>query len=640
MATWNRRKDDGNDGWGEDAPPVARSELEKVQSAYKPTKVNMEELRRNHEPSRFSGRQENPSSERDDVVKGGYQPVGKVDIAAIRRQAQAGSTRDDAPAPVKGAYEPVGKVDIAAIRARVQPPSSAAAGQSKGIPPSNDRQEESRQLPDRTASSAQSERLTSLPRPKVGNKFGSSTTHFTGTKAPTPVGYGLGSKPAPSAPPVGTASRTFADEGGKTPAQIWAEKKARERGLSGAGDTVPPATSPLTSQKSGGEWKSGYGGKKWAPVKTTTTGGSASDSVEQQLTGPDHEDRQEEPPRSPVGGVGALRDRFKGNAPMGAPSVSKSPTNDYSAPSPPPLDKSLKPNAGARPGVGIPHPGLPTRPSNPYEEEEPEEEEEKEEKEAQPVRMPTPPAVPRSPTPPTPPAMRSSSPIRVAMPVSRSKEPELSAPAERFLAPSLPTESIAKVAPREEDLTDEPAGHDPARAAGEAAATATFGAEAAQTADPGANIEGKKALIQYDYEKAEGNEIDLVEGEYVANIEMVDEDWWMGQNSKGETGLFPSNYVELVDEQHEEHAPAVQKAAEQAHPPPPAAPEQTQHSAPANQGPTATAVYDYEAAESNELSFAEGDIITGIEFPDDDWWFGHLDHKEGLFPANYVQLNE
>ena len=54
-------------------------------------------------------------------------------------------------------------------------------------------------------------------------------------------------------------------------------------------------------------------------------------------------------------------------------------------------------------------------------------------------------------------------------------------------------------------------------------------------------------MVQYDYEKAEDNELELKEGEYVTNIEMVDDDWWMGQNVHGETGLFPSNYVELVE---------------------------------------------------------------------------------------------
>jgi hypothetical protein len=28
------------------------------------------------------------------------------------------------------------------------------------------------------------------------------------------------------------------------------------------------------------------------------------------------------------------------------------------------------------------------------------------------------------------------------------------------------------------------------------------------------------------------------------------------------------------------------------------------------------------------------------EFPDEDWWFGHYEGNSGLFPANYVQLDE
>jgi hypothetical protein len=161
--------------------------------------------------------------------------------------------------------------------------------------------------------------------------------------------------------------------------------------------------------------------------------------------------------------------------------------------------------------------------------------------------------------------------------------------------------------PEEEELTEEPAGHDPARGAGAAVAETTFGQNAPSNANQGSHASGKRALVQYDYEKAEDNELELTEGDYVTNIEMVDEDWWMGMNSKGESGLFPSNYVELVEE---EEAPALA-----AHVPEPSAPPTAPRpgAAPAApSGPTATAIYDYEAAEDNELSFDEGATITGL----------------------------
>lgn len=41
-----------------------------------------------------------------------------------------------------------------------------------------------------------------------------------------------------------------------------------------------------------------------------------------------------------------------------------------------------------------------------------------------------------------------------------------------------------------------------------------------------------------------------------------------------------------------------------------------------------------------ELSFPEGATVTNVEFPDEDWWFGHYKGDSGLFPANYVQLDQ
>ncbi len=582
------------DGWGRDAPPITRTQLEKVQSAYQPTKVNMRELSsQKPEPSRFNGSQNEDSTGVGNVIKGAYQPVGKVDIAALRRQAQeTGKSSDERPTPVKGSYEPVGKVDIAAIRARAQKPTEDTATPPSSVSPavtgtsarSDDHGDQQKSLPDRSAPFSTSERLTSLPKPKVANRFGSGSTS-TGTKAPTPGGFGLDLQKPGVLPPTGVG-KNFADQGGKTPAQLWAEKKARGRGLSGANDSAASygsgaAAAPIASQASG-EWKSGYGGKSWAPVQTTPTGHS-SGSLGQQRTG-DDEETQQEAPKSPAGGVGAMRDRFKGAPPMGAANMG----SNRSAPSPPPLDTSSKPNAGR----GVPMPGLPTRPPQP-----PQEEEEEQEVPTLPTPPPQP---PRSPTPPTPPAMDSGSPIRIAMPVGRGHEQVEDAREEQFSPPPvMPARSLAQVIPHEDDLTEEPLSHDLARAASEAATAASFGQRAVESAHPGAHESGKRALIQYDYDKAEENELELKEGEYVVNIEMVDDDWWMGQNAHGETGLFPSNYVELVEEEAHHEGQAAHETAE-SHAPEP------------SQGATATALYDYEAAEGNELSFPEDAKIMNV----------------------------
>lgn len=575
-----------NDGWGHDAPPVTRSQLERVEPAYRPTKVDMNQLQSQQEPSRYQAPQQADNGD-SDVVKGGYQPIGKVDIAALRKQAQEqGSLNDERPSQVKGTYEPVGKVDIADIRRRAQggPPSAPVPPPSQ---PAANEDEKPRSLADRSAAFSSGERLTALPKPQVANRFGSSASHFTGTKAPASGGFE--SKPLAPAAPVGAASRTFADQGGKTPPQLWEEKK-RQRGLSGAGDTQQP-TSPIQSQTSGG-WQSGYGGKKWGvqiPSKTGGSGVSSQQTGEQQEPVQEDMPEQEDEPEPAAGGVGSIRDRFKDTAPMGA---AREPAEG--APEPPPLDTTNKPNAGAR---GVPIPGLPTRPSAqnvPREEHQdlppppprPQPADEEEDEEEEPADQ--------------------GSPVRIAMPVARSAEPEPMEKAEPLPPRPVPTASLDHAISQTKEPEPEPQVHeeDPARSAGQAAATSTFG----HSEDPrsAGTSGGKEAVASYDYEKAEENELALFEGERITNIDMIDEDWWMGQNSRGETGLFPSNYVEVVSGDAGGAAQSAEPQRREAEPAPPSAEEEEAS------GRTAVAQYDYEAAEDNELSFPENAKVTDV----------------------------
>lgn len=53
---------------------------------------------------------------------------------------------------------------------------------------------------------------------------------------------------------------------------------------------------------------------------------------------------------------------------------------------------------------------------------------------------------------------------------------------------------------------------------------------------------------------------------------------------------------------------------------------------------TAIALYDYQAADSDEISFDPNDVITDIVQVDEGWWQGSCKGNFGLFPANYVEL--
>lgn len=51
------------------------------------------------------------------------------------------------------------------------------------------------------------------------------------------------------------------------------------------------------------------------------------------------------------------------------------------------------------------------------------------------------------------------------------------------------------------------------------------------------------------------------------------------------------------------------------------------------------AVYDYSAADEDEVSFMDGDVIVDVQQIDEGWMYGRVERtgQQGMLPANYVE---
>lgn len=648
--------------WG-DAPAVETKPVSKptpVESSYKPVKVDLAEIRKKGGPSTFTSEGRDADSDRG-IVGGSYKPVGKIDIAAIRAQGKGHKesyentpikTDTDKPkATPKPTPKPAAKPAPVAdddedehdnnnnnnddedgeplslkdrMKAFQKPSKSSTVGGSAASkkPPTTiggDDDEEEDETPksvkDRlnAFSGSGSGRLTEMPKPKIDKS--AIQSRFTpaasrGTKPLAPAGdfssqYGLKTSI------VSGGSRDFASENGKTPGQIWAEKhgKTPQPDVS-----VPSSTSNVSSASD-----------KFSKLSVNDDDDEDEKKKTPASFGGDDDDEDDDEPHA---SVSALRGAFNKPAVHDEPKKATPAPASRTVPPPPPSasrvnddDDEDEDDAPPPPARTVPPPP-PSASRPPADEDEDDEEEHNSFSKGASALQAAFSAGAGTGGPPPPPPARGAA----------KDEDEDDAP------PPMPARHAAP--PADDDVPPPmPARHGaandapppmPARHAAEPAAPAlpSRGGASAAAATPAAVISSKpSATVEYDYTKDEEGEIDLVEDETVTDIEFLDENWWSGTNSKGESGLFPSNYVKLKDGA----VPTIPDPAAAAGAAPPSG---------AGTGPSAIALYDYDAAEDNELSFEADDIITDIEFVDEDWWTGSLNGKRNLFPSNFVELQE
>ncbi|XP_044156292.1 SH3 domain-containing protein 19 isoform X1 [Bufo gargarizans] len=130
-----------------------------------------------------------------------------------------------------------------------------------------------------------------------------------------------------------------------------------------------------------------------------------------------------------------------------------------------------------------------------------------------------------------------------------------------------------------------------------------------------------QALVLHDFVGEHVDDLSLTSGEIVYLLEKIDREWYRGK-CKGNTGIFPSNHVQilvdLLDKGHPKKNPAASNI----------------------KGPRCVARFEFIGDQKDELSFSEGDTVILREYVNEEWAKGELKGHVGIFPINFVEILE
>uniref|UniRef100_A0A8C1A8R7 Intersectin 2a n=1 Tax=Cyprinus carpio carpio TaxID=630221 RepID=A0A8C1A8R7_CYPCA len=139
------------------------------------------------------------------------------------------------------------------------------------------------------------------------------------------------------------------------------------------------------------------------------------------------------------------------------------------------------------------------------------------------------------------------------------------------------------------------------------------------TVNPG--VPGKKpeiAQVSTANAATTPEQLSLTPGQLIVVLHKNSNSWWLGElqarGKKRKKGWFHSSNVRLLEANSGKITPASQPLCQ------------------------VIAMYDYKAANKDEMSFQKGQLITVFNKDNPDWWKGEVAGVVGLFPTNYVKM--
>ncbi|XP_042565924.1 intersectin-2a isoform X3 [Clupea harengus] len=113
-------------------------------------------------------------------------------------------------------------------------------------------------------------------------------------------------------------------------------------------------------------------------------------------------------------------------------------------------------------------------------------------------------------------------------------------------------------------------------------------------------------------------QLSLTPGQLILVLAKNSSGWWLGElqarGKKRQRGWFPSANIKVLGANSGKSTPAPQPMCQ------------------------VIAMYDYKAANEDEMSFSKGQLIIVLNQDNADWWKGEINGVTGLFPTNYVKM--
>uniref|UniRef100_A0A3Q1BWF9 Osteoclast-stimulating factor 1 n=1 Tax=Amphiprion ocellaris TaxID=80972 RepID=A0A3Q1BWF9_AMPOC len=149
-----------------------------------------------------------------------------------------------------------------------------------------------------------------------------------------------------------------------------------------------------------------------------------------------------------------------------------------------------------------------------------------------------------------------------------------------------------------------------------------------------------EAVVEFDYEAQQDDELSLTVGDIIVNIRRDDGGWWEGELG-GRRGLFPDNFVREIKKEGKRdggQASMIRSDLSNGR----ASPVSDPGVRPGRKGEQirkrrCKAAFSYVPQHEDELELKIGDVIEVVAEVEEGWWEGVLNGKTGMFPSNFTK---